>query len=85
MQPAQIRVFDGLRLTTEHLNHLQAALRSGVQDLREILGLGARKLDWLEVKWPGPKGKVERFTEVPLDCYVTITEAKGIQKAANDK
>ena len=41
MRPGQLRVFDGLRLTTEHLNHLQEALRSGVQDLREILGLGA--------------------------------------------
>jgi hypothetical protein len=40
MRPGQLRVFDGLRLTTEHLNHLQEALRSGVQDLREILGLG---------------------------------------------
>src|SRR5438552_1515752 len=49
-------------------------------DPRQILGLGAAKLDWLEVKWPGPKGKVERFTEVPVDCYVTITEAKGLQK-----
>jgi len=49
-------------------------------DPRQILGLGTAKLDWLEVKWPGPKGKVERFTEVPVDCYVTITEAKGLQK-----
>jgi len=49
-------------------------------DPRQILGLGAAKLDWLEVKWPGPKGKVERFTEVPVDCYVTITEAKGLEK-----
>jgi hypothetical protein len=40
MRPGQLRVFDGLRLTTEHLNHLQEALRSGVQDLREVLGLG---------------------------------------------
>lgn len=40
MRPAQIRVFDGLRLTTEHVNHLQDALRSSVEDLREIAGLG---------------------------------------------
>ena len=40
MRPGQIRVFDGLRLTTEHLTHLQDALRSGVEDIREILGLG---------------------------------------------
>ena len=54
-------------------------------DPREILGLGAAKLDSLEVKWPGPNGKVERFTEVPVDCYVTITEARGLHRTSNDK
>jgi hypothetical protein len=39
MKPAQIRVFDGLRLTTEHLEHLQQSLLSAVQDLREIAGV----------------------------------------------
>jgi hypothetical protein len=49
-------------------------------DPREILGLGtASRLDWLEVKWPGPQGKVERFTDVSSDRYVTIIEGKGIQ------
>jgi enediyne biosynthesis protein E4 len=48
-------------------------------DPREILGVGkATKLDWLEIKWPAPSGKVERFTEVPLDKYITIVEGKGI-------
>jgi hypothetical protein len=40
MKPAQIRVFDGLRITTDHVNHLQGALASGFLDFREILGLG---------------------------------------------
>jgi hypothetical protein len=40
MKPAQIRVFDGLRITTDHVNHLQGALASGFEDLRQILGLG---------------------------------------------
>jgi hypothetical protein len=40
MRPAQIRVFDGLRLTTDHVNHLQGAFASGFEDFREILGLG---------------------------------------------
>ncbi|MEW5977504.1 MAG: CRTAC1 family protein [Acidobacteriota bacterium] len=49
-------------------------------DPREILGLGkAQKLDSLEIKWPAPSGKVERFTEVPTDRYFVITEGKGIQ------
>jgi len=49
-------------------------------DPREVLGLGkAVKLDWLEVKWPAPSGKAERFTEVPIDRYVVITEGKGMK------
>jgi len=48
-------------------------------DPREILGLGrAAKLEWLEVKWPGPNGKTEKYAEVPVDCYVTIVEGKGL-------
>ncbi|HEY2933153.1 MAG TPA: CRTAC1 family protein [Acidobacteriota bacterium] len=46
-------------------------------DMREVLGLGkADQLDWLEVRWPSPSGKVEKFTNVPLDRYTTITENK---------
>jgi enediyne biosynthesis protein E4 len=49
-------------------------------DPREILGLGlATKLDWLEVKWPGPSAKVERFTNIPVDRYIAVAEGKGIQ------
>ena len=40
MKPGQIQVFDGLRLTTQHLEHLQGAFHSAVQDIRQILGLG---------------------------------------------
>jgi enediyne biosynthesis protein E4 len=48
-------------------------------DPREVLGLGkATKLEWLEIKWPAPSGKVERITDVPVDKYITITEGKGL-------
>jgi len=48
-------------------------------DPRIVLGIGSRtKLDWLEVKWPLPSGAVERFTNLPLDRYITIVEGKGI-------
>lgn len=40
MRPGQIQVFDGLRLTTEHLDHFQGSLHSAIQDIRGILGLG---------------------------------------------
>ena len=47
-------------------------------DPRLVLGLGARtKIDWLEVKWPEPSGKSERFTDLPIDRYVTIVEGEG--------
>jgi hypothetical protein len=49
-------------------------------DPREVLGTGpATKLDWLEVKWPAPSTKVERFTDIPVDRYINVTEGKGIQ------
>ena len=41
-------------------------------------GIGAAaKLDWVEIKWPGPSTRVERITELPIDRYVTIVEGKG--------
>ena len=44
-------------------------------DPRVVLGLGTRaKMDWLEIKWPQPSGAVERFTNLPLDRYITIIE-----------
>jgi hypothetical protein len=47
-------------------------------DPRVVLGLGKRsKIDWLEVRWPQPSGKTERFTDLPLDRYITIVEGEG--------
>jgi hypothetical protein len=47
-------------------------------DMREVLGLGgSAKLNWVEIKWPQPSGRVERFADVPVDRYVTIVEGKG--------
>jgi hypothetical protein len=47
-------------------------------DPREVLGIGkAAKVDWLEVRWPRPSGRVERFTDLPVDGYVHIVEGKG--------
>jgi hypothetical protein len=48
-------------------------------DPREILGIGKRtKIDRLEIHWPQPSGRVEIFTELPIDRYITIVEGKGI-------
>ena len=50
-------------------------------DPRMVLGLGKRtKIDWLEVKWPEPSGKTEKFTELPIDKYITIIEGEGLKQ-----
>jgi enediyne biosynthesis protein E4 len=47
-------------------------------DMREVLGIGAAtKMDWVEIKWPAPSGRVERIVGLPVDRYVTIVEGKG--------
>ncbi len=47
-------------------------------DPRLVLGIGRRnKIDWLEIKWPRPSVAVERFTDLPIDRYVTITEGEA--------
>ena len=47
-------------------------------DPREVLGLGpAAAVDFVEIKWPLPSGRVERFTDLPIDRYVTVVEGKG--------
>ena len=47
-------------------------------DVREVLGVGpAAKIDWVEIKWPAPSGRVERLTNLPIDTYVTVVEGKG--------
>jgi hypothetical protein len=47
-------------------------------DPRLVLGIGERgKLDWVEVKWPKPSGATERFTDLPIDRYVTLVEGTG--------
>jgi len=47
-------------------------------DPRLVLGVGKRpKIDWIEIKWPLPCGAVERFTDIPLNRYITIVEGAG--------
>jgi hypothetical protein len=50
-------------------------------DPRVVLGIGNRpRIDWLEIKWPLPSGKVERFTGLPIDRYITIVEGTATWK-----
>jgi hypothetical protein len=44
-----------------------------------VLGIGtATAIDWIEITWPQPSGRVERIAKPPLDRYVRIVEGKGI-------
>ena len=46
-------------------------------DPREVLGAGtAGKVDWVEIIWPKPSGKVQRIESPPLDRYMTVKEGQ---------
>jgi hypothetical protein len=47
-------------------------------DPRDVIGMGtATTLDYLEITWPKPSGRKERFENLPIDRYITIIEGKG--------
>jgi len=39
-KPSKVKFFNGLRVTADHMNHLQWSFYSAIEDFREILGLG---------------------------------------------
>jgi enediyne biosynthesis protein E4 len=46
-------------------------------DPRMVLGIGKlTKVDWLEINWPQPSGLKQRFTDLPIDRYITIHEGQ---------
>jgi hypothetical protein len=47
-------------------------------DPRVVMGLGKRtQMDWVEVRWPEPSGRVERFSNLPVDRYIDLVEGQG--------
>jgi hypothetical protein len=47
-------------------------------DPRVVLGIGkSTKIDWLEIDWPQPSGLKQRFTDLPIDRYITIHEGQA--------
>ncbi len=49
-------------------------------DPREILGIGKEtRVEWVEIHWPKPSNRVDRFTDLPIDQYSTIIEGKGVR------
>ena len=60
-----------------HLTKVGGGSYLSSHDPRMVLGLGQHAgIDWLEVHWPQPSGRVDRFTGLPVDRYITITEGK---------
>ena len=48
--------------------------RTSLPTRRQFLALA---VDWIEIKWPLPSGRVERIANPPIDRYITIVEGKG--------
>jgi hypothetical protein len=76
----------GAKVTWSFAGQTRTRIKTGAgsylsaHDPRMLLGVGpATKVDWVEITWPQPSGKVERLTDVPLDRYVRVVEGKGIQ------
>jgi hypothetical protein len=76
----------GARITWQSGDLKRTRLKVGggsylsAHDPREVLGIGGRtKIDKLEIRWPQPSGRVETFTDLPLDRYITIVEGSGIK------
>jgi enediyne biosynthesis protein E4 len=74
----------GARITYQAGNLKRTRMKVGggsflsSHDPRVILGMGKQtKMDWLEVQWPQPGARVERFANLPLDRYITIVEGSG--------
>ena len=81
----------GARISWSVNGMVHSRLKSGggsylsSHDPREVIGLGsATDLEWVEVRWPLPSAKVERFKQVPIDRYIRIEEGKGIVEQASD-
>jgi len=68
----QAGAMKGQRLKTGGGSYLSA------HDPREILGLGkAQKADWVEIRWPRPSTRVERFHALQSGRYQTLVEGEG--------
>jgi hypothetical protein len=47
-------------------------------DPRMVLGIGQHtKIDWLEITWPQPSGLKQRYTDLPIDRYITVHEGQS--------
>jgi hypothetical protein len=75
----------GARVTWKAGTLRRSRLKSGggsflsSHDPRMVLGIGVHtKIDHLEIRWPVPSTRVETFTDLPIDRYISILEGVGI-------
>jgi hypothetical protein len=75
----------GARVTWDFQGVTRSQMKTGggsylsSHDPRMVLGIGqAKKIDSLEIRWPLPSSRVDRFTSLPLNTYITIVEGKGV-------
>ncbi len=73
----------GARITWQAGNLKRNTMKVGggsylsYHDPRIVLGIGEReKFDWIEIRWPKPGTLVQRFTDVPVDRYISIVEGE---------
>jgi hypothetical protein len=76
----------GARITWQAGDLKRSRLKTGggsylsSHDPREVLGIGSMtKIDKLEIRWPQPSGRIETFTDLPIDRYITIVEGSAIR------
>ncbi|MBY0506739.1 MAG: CRTAC1 family protein [Bryobacteraceae bacterium] len=74
----------GARITWMAGGQRRSRLKTGggsylaAHDPREVLGLGtAAQVDWVEVRWPLPSQRVERFVGLKPGAYQTLVEGTG--------
>ena len=73
----------GARITYQADDLRRSRMKTGggsylsCHDPRLVLGLGQHdKVDVLEIKWSPPSGLVQRFTNIPVDRYITVVEGQ---------
>jgi enediyne biosynthesis protein E4 len=73
----------GARITWQARDLKRSTMKIGggsylsYHDPRMVLGIGdGNKIDWLEVKWPRPSTLVQRFNDLPIDRYISISEGE---------
>jgi len=79
-----------IRWSTDGVVHSRLKRAGGsfmsTHDPREVLGLGKnQKVDWLEIRWPPPSNKLDRFTSVPTNQYLTVIEGSETLKTPRDR